>query len=242
MLLKNIRNNIRKIFAGPLDAQKAYDIWSEFYDLNDDNLVFIMENKILDSLLTKVSLSGKTILDYGCGTGRNWKRFLSLNPAKLIGCDISAGMLEQLRKKYPDYETYLLKRNSTIPINKETVDFLFSTLVTAQIKNLKLLFLEWDRILKPGGFVLITDMHPDVLAAGGKRTFEKNGKNYEVKNYIHSIDEIKLISSSLNYKAMEFKEEVINEDSKEFYSRKNALHIYERFYGLPLVYGILIGK
>ncbi len=241
-MLKNIRNIVRKIFTGPLDPQKAYDIWSEIYDQNDDNLVFLMENKILDSLFSKISLRNKTILDYGCGTGRNWKRLLSLSPVKLIGCDISAGMLEQLKKKYSGYEIYLLKNNSFIPINNLNIEFIFSTLVAAQIKNLKSLFLEWDRLLKPGGFILITDMHPEALTAGGKRTFEKNGKHYEVKNYIHSIEEIKLIGSSLNYKIIELKEEIINEDSKEFYSRKNALHIYEKFRGMPLVYGILLEK
>ncbi|MHB8579866.1 MAG: class I SAM-dependent methyltransferase [Ignavibacteriaceae bacterium] len=242
MLLKNIKYVFQSIIDKSLDPEKAYNIWADIYDSDNDNLVFRMEEEILDSLMVTLNLSGKLTLDYGCGTGRNWKRLLKYNAGKIIGCDISQKMLEKLKNKYTEYETYLIKKNSSLPVKTGTIDFIFSTLVIAQINNLKKTFHEWDRLIKPGGLILLTDLHPDILSAGGKRTFEKNGKVYEIKNYIHSIGKIKKLCESFNMEIVGFKERFILEDSKDFYENKNALYIYDKFYGLPLVYGILIRK
>ncbi len=241
-MLKNIKNVIDKINRKPLEPRKAYDIWSETYDTENDNLVFKLEEEILDSLFKKADLSRKLVLDYGCGTGRNWERLLSFHPEKITGCDISPKMLGRLKVKYPAIDIYVIKKNSSLPLKPNSFDFILSTLVVAQINNLKEVFCEWNRLLKPGGKILITDLHPTVLSAGGKRTFEKDDRTYEVKNYIHPIEEIKKICGNLNIEVTGLEERLISETSIDFYKRKNALHIYKRFSGMPLVYGMLIEK
>ena len=240
--MKNIKNIIDKINRKPLEPRKAYDIWSETYDTESDNLVFKLEEEILDSLFKKTDLSGKLVLDYGCGTGRNWERLLSFHPENITGCDISPKMLEQLNSKYPAFDAYLIKKISSLPFKSGSFNFILSTLVIAQVNNLEEVFREWSRILKPGGKILLTDLHPAILSAGGKRTFEKDGRTYEVKNYIHPIEEIKNLCRKLNMDVAGFEERLISENSKGFYGGKNALHIYERFSGMPLVYGMLIEK
>ncbi len=241
-MLKNIKHSVRKFFNLPLNSVEAYDLWADIYDNGDENLVFITENEILDVLLEKSRLTGKIILDYGCGTGRNWAKLLKYNPAKIIGCDISPNMLEQLKNKYNGQEIYLLKRNQLPPVNPGSVDVIFSTLVAAQIRNIGRIFRAWNTMLKPGGSILVTDLHPRLLSVGGKRTFEKDGRIYEIKNYVHHLDKIEKICRGLGLEIIEIKESFITKRWKDFYAGKNALEIYERFYGLPLVYGILIGK
>jgi len=241
-MLKRIKNIIRNVSINSIEPRKAYDIWADAYDSQDDNLVFIMESEILDTLLDEIDLTEKVILDYGCGTGRNWERILSYNVEKIIGCDISPNMLEKIKNKYQGYETYFIKKHSPLPLEDEAIDIIFSTLVIAQINNINNLFSEWNRLLRPGGLILLTDLHPEILSAGGKRTFEKDGRTYNIKNYIHSIEKIKMICAGFNLEVKDLKERHITAESKAYYEKKNALHIYNKFYGLPLVYGILIRK
>ena len=242
MLLEDIKSFTLSITKRPINPRKAYNIWAEIYDSGDDNLVFQMEEKILNSLIKNIDLSGKSILDYGCGTGRNWEKLISYKPNKITGCDVSIKMLQQLQSKYPGSEIYLIKNSSEFPVQLGTIDIIFSTLVIAHIKDLRKTFREWNRLLKPGGIILITDLHPAILSAGGKRIFEKDGKSIAIKNYIHSIDKIKILCDAFNWEVAGFEESFISEETKIFYEKKNALNIYERFYGLPLVYGILIRK
>lgn len=241
-MVKEIKSIIRKALNNSLEPKKAYDLWADIYDLEEDNLVFKMEGEILDALMRNLDLKGKFVLDYGCGTGRNWARLLSYNIEKIIGCDLSPNMLKRLKEKYQGYEAYLIKKNQSLPVKANSIDLIFSTLVAAQLKDIKAIFIEWNGLLKPGGLILMTDLHPEILKSGGRRTFVKEGKIYEVKNYVHSIEKIRSHCRDLNFEIIDLKEKYIGEDAKIYYEKKNALHIYQKFYGMPLVYGILARK
>jgi len=237
-----IRSYFSKLLNPPLEPEKGYDIWADIYDSKENNLVFMLEGKILDSLLKETDLNGKVVLDFGCGTGRNWQRLLDKKPQEIIGCDISREMLAQLRMRYPGSKTYWTDQKSVLPFQHESFDLIFSTLVIGHIKNLRPIFESWYNWLKPGGFLLITDLHPQILASGGKRTFEKSKKIYEIRNYVHSLDQLRNFCSLFRLNLIEIDEKYINEELKDFYESKNALHVYDRFFGLPLVYGMLMRK
>ena len=238
-------NSVKKIgkkLKRPVKAAKAYDLWAQNYESEDDNLIFELEKKILEKLFLDIELNNKTVLDYGCGTGRNWQNIISKNPEKITGCDVSSEMLRQLKLKYPRAETHLIKEKNFPPIPSGSIDVILSTLVVAHVKNIKKLFGAWNSYLNPGGVIIISDMHPELLREGGKRTFMHENKNLEIKNFVHSIEDIIRICSGLNLQVEEISEEFITRERKEFYERNNALHIYDRFRNMPLIYGMRIRK
>ena len=52
---------------------------------------------------------GAKILDLGCGTGLELGEYFALNPrAKVTGIDLSAGMLRELQKKFPERDITLI--------------------------------------------------------------------------------------------------------------------------------------
>jgi SAM-dependent methyltransferase len=224
----------------PLKSPKAYNLWSSAYDSDDDNLVFKFDNEILDVFLIGMNIHGKKIMDYGCGTGRNWQKFYGFNPKKIIGLDSSAGMLEKLKAKFPEAETYLINKGEFPSKYQQKADLIISTLVAAHVKNLRELFVFWRSILQPVGEIIMTDLHPVVLSLGGKRTFRVNDRTLEVKNYIHSMEEIKEICIGLNMKIERCIEKFVDDEVKDFYLRKNALHVFNKFKGTPMVYGLRI--
>ena len=54
-------------------------------------------------------LSGACILDLGCGTGLELGEYFKVNPtAKVTGIDLAEGMLNELKRKFPDRELRLI--------------------------------------------------------------------------------------------------------------------------------------
>ena len=225
--------------AGP---ETAYDLWSEKYDHQPDNLMLALDEEIFSGLMNSLNLRNKIIVDIGCGTGRYWRKIFEQHPKKLIGLDISEGMLKILRQKFPRAETHHIIKDELYELENESCDFIFSTITIAHIKDIKKAFLEWNRILKPGGEIIVTDYHPAALAKGGKRTFRYRNNTIAVKNYVHPIEKIKEIAGKLLLEILCLTERSIDEQVKASYEKQNALPVFEAWKGTPIIYGIHLKK
>jgi ubiquinone/menaquinone biosynthesis C-methylase UbiE len=225
-----------------LQSQEAYKLWSQNYDDEKDNLILYYDAIILKNLLRMANLNGKTILDYGSGTGRNWNEILSRFPGKLIGCDSSPEMINKLKGKYPSAEVHLINNEKLDFLKDKECDTIISTLVVSHIKDLKKLFLEWNRVLKNSCDIIITDLHPEMFINGGTRTFKHTGITYKIENYIHEVSGIVELFSSLGFWKVKLLEEIVDEKVKSFYIKKNALTIYEKFKGTPFIYGLHLSR
>jgi len=195
-----------------------------------------LDEALFSDLIKDVSFTNKTIVDIGCGTGRHWKKIYAKQPAKLIGLDVSEGMLKMLKKKHPKAETHKLEANKTIPLPAGSCDVIITTLALAHIKNIEQAFEEWGRILKPGGELFITDYHPDALGKGGNRTFMHNGKTMAIKNYVHPVVAIKSVFEKLHFSLLKLEEKKIDGTVKHYYDEQNATNIFERFKGTNIIY------
>jgi ubiquinone/menaquinone biosynthesis C-methylase UbiE len=184
-----------------------------------------------------VNLKGKSVIDVGCGTGRHWPRILAREPAKLVGYDVSDGMVQRLRQKYPEAATFILHGAALDQSPAQSCGAIVSTLVLAHIEHLEPALAEWDRVLEPGGDVLITDYHPDALAKGADRTFRHEGNVIAVKNYLHPLDSIRQAFVRVGWIPVDFREIRIDESLKHFYEKQDALSVYQRFYLTPIVCG-----
>jgi ubiquinone/menaquinone biosynthesis C-methylase UbiE len=235
---------IKKIFfpQKETDPARAYDLWATAYDNQPGNLMLDLDEEVFTGLLKETVVTGKTITDIGCGTGRHWQKILSRNPKQLIGYDVSAGMLDKLKEKFPEAETHLLQHDQLAASANRSCDLIISTLTLAHIQQLGEALKEWDRVLKHGAEIIITDYHPEALAKGGKRTFKHEGKTWVVKNYIHSIEKIRECARQLGWREIRFVERVIDDSVKGYYERQNALALFEEYSDIAIIYGIHLTK
>lgn len=222
--------------------RRAYNLWAGQYDLQPDNLMLAMDEELFSDLLRQVSLPGKAVADIGCGTGRHWGKMLLQQPVRLAGYDASEEMLKQLKQKYPDAETHLSRQRHLQHWEDRSCDVIVSTLAIAHIRQIESSFREWNRALKTGGDVLITDYHPDALAKGGDRTFRYAGKVIAVKNHIHSLEKIGRLASRLGWEVMSFAERKIDDRVRHYYEKQQALPVFERFRGTSFIYGLHLKK
>ncbi len=97
------------------------------------------------------------ILDFGCGNGAILKEMSVLNPdARYIGVDVSETGLSQARKNFPNVAFYKISDGGKIPLENESADFIFSSEVLEHVYDTENAISELQRILKPGGKILLT--------------------------------------------------------------------------------------
>ncbi|MGZ5282503.1 MAG: class I SAM-dependent methyltransferase [Bacteroidia bacterium] len=220
----------------------AYNLIAKYYDHQPNNLLLFLDDFIFRNITGNMPLEGKVIADIGCGTGRHWEYLLSKNPANLTGFDVSENMLEILRSKHFSAKAYMQENNKLNQLQNNSCDLIICTLTIGYIQNIEDAFTEWNRVLKPGGEIIITDYHPTLLSSGGNRSFEIEGKSVTAKNNIHTLKHIENTLANLGFNTMHFEEKFINETVKHFYQKQNALHIYSKFQGSPIMYGIHLKK
>jgi ubiquinone/menaquinone biosynthesis C-methylase UbiE len=223
-------------------ATGAYNLWAADYDSQPDNLMLALDEEIFTALLADIAVAGTVVVDVGCGTGRHWKKILSHHPKKITGFDVSENMLAMLQQKFPGSETYIIKNNLLQPLQNNSCQLLISTLTIAHIENAPAALLEWTRVLAPGGSIIITDYHPAALAKGAQRSFKHNNKTLAIKNYVHPVDTIIAVAKQLNLQDCRLIEKNIDDSMRQYYEKQNALHVFEKWKGTPVIYGLHLKK
>lgn len=235
-------NRLRQYFfhsrKKELEPATAYDQWSSGYDNQPGNLMLDLDEVLFGELLSQTVIEGKMVADIGCGTGRHWGKIFARKPIRLTGFDVSAGMLAKLKEKYPQAETHLLTDQQLPDLADASIDVLVSTLTIAHIGPVGDALKEWRRVLKPGGDLLITDYHPEALAKGGQRTFRHNEETIAVRNYIHKLPKLLDMAKQLDLQLLRCIEKKIDQSAKPYYEKQQALRVYNRFYGVNIIYGL----
>jgi SAM-dependent methyltransferase len=108
-------------------------------------------------------VKNKIVVDLGCKYGQSAPVFLMLGAAKFIGFDVVPDYIKDAKKiiqeRYPDQCEFFQTEGTMIPLQPETVDFVYMSEVISHInpQYLDMVFLEVSRILKKGGLLYISD-------------------------------------------------------------------------------------
>lgn len=102
----------------------------------------------------QTDLSGKRILDYGCGTGR-WLEFFRGYGLEYAGVDLSAEMVRTASERFPD--VHFSPLDDGIPFPPLSFDLVCSIAVIHHnpYEEQKKILLQLNRVLKPGGFLVL---------------------------------------------------------------------------------------
>jgi len=165
-----------------IDPQAAYALWARNYPPRAHNRLMEIEQETVLGLLPAVT--GLTVLDAGCGTGR-YIRELEVRGATAIGVDLSLPMLERAREVSPRVARADLR---ALPCDERSVDHVICGLALGDVPELDLALAEAARVLRPGGRLIYSVVHPDGEAAGWSRTFESDGRQMAIDSFWHSLD------------------------------------------------------
>ena len=195
------RTNVAKT----LDPQAAYALWAPTYPPHAHNALMALEQQTVLSLLP--DLAGLTVLDIGCGSGR-YLRELRDRGANPMGLDLSAAMLAKARQVTPRIARANL---CTLPIDSTSVDVIVCALALGDVPNLEIALAEMARVLRPGGCVVYSVVHPVGATAGWSRTFEAEGRRVAIDGYWHSVEDHRQACAAAGLRVTAWAEPVLTE-------------------------------
>ncbi|MCE7001412.1 class I SAM-dependent methyltransferase [Kibdelosporangium philippinense] len=165
----------------PVSTVDGYRTWSATYD-DPANAAFAIDVPIIAKIVE--DLPAGVALDAACGTGR-YAEILSGLGHRVIGVDSSPEMLDLARKRLPDSE-FLEGTLHHLPVDE--VDLIVCGLALTHNPDLGPIFAEFARVLKPGGHLVIADIHPDGVLRGSIPTVRgPRGEPHRLVTYRHSM-------------------------------------------------------
>ncbi|OFW40625.1 MAG: hypothetical protein A3J29_20795 [Acidobacteria bacterium RIFCSPLOWO2_12_FULL_67_14b] len=166
-----------------MTPEEAYALWAPDYPPRPHNRLMAVEQAAVTDLLP--DLRGLTVLDAGCGTGR-YLRLCAERGATAIGVDLSAAMLSHAR-----HESLRLVRGRllALPLDTMSVDAVVCGLALGDVAELDVAIAEFARVLRPGGTLVYSMVHPDGAGEGWTRTFESGGRVFAINSHWHTRDE-----------------------------------------------------
>lgn len=147
-----------------MKIQTAYDLWSDYYDSEENPLIALEETRMVEFL---AGLDGLEILDLGCGTGRQSIR-AQQQGAAVTAIDFSEGMLNKAKAKPGASGIKFIRHDLSkkLPFRGKSFDGVISSLVLEHIPSLKEVYSEVARVCKNGAFVVNTMLHPAMNLVG----------------------------------------------------------------------------
>lgn len=166
-----------------VDAAEGYRVWSRTYD-EGRNTAFDIDEPLVDDILDNIPLG--VALDAACGTGR-WAGRLAARGHRVIGVDGSPDMLAHARNRVPVADLRLGELDR-LPVEDDAVDLVVCTLALTHVRALGPVFAEFARVVRPGGHVVIADMHPERLRRGMIPSLRRdNGQPARLASYHHLV-------------------------------------------------------
>ncbi|MFA7687803.1 MAG: class I SAM-dependent methyltransferase [Moheibacter sp.] len=126
------------------------------------------------------AINGLVGLDVGCGDGHNTE-ILSSMGAFMTGIDISEKFTNIALKNSKTNIKYLTSNAIKTPFADNYFDFVTGFMSFMDVLDIKSLFVEINRILKPNGFIQFSISHPCFNPINRKNLKDKDGKVYAVE-------------------------------------------------------------
>lgn len=167
-------------------AIEAHTLWALLYD-SDANPLLALERRSMGALLN--GHASGTIIDVGCGTGQ-WLARLLRASANVFGMDLCEAMLNQSRQRDGISGRLIRADAHSLPFASECADVVLSSMSLAYFENLNLVFEEFTRIARSGASIFASDVHPEAIAAGWKRSFKCGTVCYEIEHFRYPIKQV----------------------------------------------------
>lgn len=170
-------------------AAAAYAAWAKSYDSSENR------TRDLDALVLRqheLDISGRAVLEIGCGTGKNTE-WIAGHAASVIGMDLSPEMLARAQSRIHDPRVTFIQHDlqSAWPLDDESMNAVIGNLVLEHISNIRVVFHEAQRVLRPNGTLFLCELHPFRQRLGGQAQFTDTGTGavLKVEAYHHDVSD-----------------------------------------------------
>ena len=170
-----------------VDIAEGYSRWAESYD-SELNPLIAVEGPLVESIVRDTPM--RSAIDVGAGTGRHALALAGRGVA-VMAIDPSPEMLDIARRKAAKAGLGIDFRRAAIdeglPAEDGRFDLLICALTLSHVRDFDEAVRECARIVRPGGSILVTDIHPDVAnGLGWTVTLRRPGATYKLAHPGHT--------------------------------------------------------
>lgn len=161
-----------------LAPREAYQRLAEDYD-SSPNALIALEQRTLMPLLPD-NLERLTVIDVASGTGR-WALDCGKRGARTIAVDVCREMLCNAPRPAIQADA------ERLPLPDASADVVICAFALGYAPAC---FTELARITRPGGMLLVSDVHPEALKRGWTRSFRHRGEAIQVTDQPYEIADL----------------------------------------------------
>jgi SAM-dependent methyltransferase len=163
------------------DTLTGYRQWAATYD--EPNSLFDIDEPVLHEIIDAVPAGDA--LDAACGTGRH-AEYLAGRGHRVTGVDSSPEMLDRARARVPSGD-FLPGDLHNLPLADDSVDLVVCSLALSHTPALAPVMAEFARVLRPGGHLVISDAHHEIVLRGSNpHALGPNNEPGLVASYRHT--------------------------------------------------------
>lgn len=202
-----------------MPALEAYRQIARVYD-SSPNPVITLERRVLAPMLPE--LPGLGVVDVGAGTGF-WAMHCARQGARSVALDRCAEMLNQAAGLRAVADARQL------PLRDDSADVVICSMMLGYARRA---FSELARIVKPGGSLFVTDLHPEALASGWSRSFRVGGTVIHPAHDTYAIDELQ----HERLLRREVQELAFDEPERAIFERAGKPALFEQMASQPAIF------
>jgi malonyl-CoA O-methyltransferase len=205
--------------AGATSPREAYRLLAPDYDERPNALVSL-ERRVMAPLFPP--LGGLRVVDAGAGTGR-WAAYCAARGSRSIALDFTFEML--LRGPRPAVVgdlCHLPLRDACADVTVCAFAFGYSPTSLRELR----------RITRPGGVLLMSDVHPDAIRRGWTRSFRHDAGVIEIAHEPYQIEDLTIAGLELSC----LLEPRLGEPEREIFLRAGHIHRFEEACREPAIY------
>ena len=146
----------------------------------EDNLNVLLEQPAMRRLLPE--MTGKSVLDLGCGYGHNCLDFVKRGAKEVVGVDISEKMLDVAKTESAHEKIQYINMSMTdIGSLEQGFDVIYSSLAFHYVEDFAGFARDIFEVMNSGGWLLFSQEHPiETATVDGKDHFNCNEKGQRV--------------------------------------------------------------
>ena len=167
-----------------MTIREAYTDWSTTYD-SDRNLTRDLDQTVTHKTLSHLHF--KSVLELGCGTGKNTGLLAAIGD-RVHALDFSSGMIEKARGKLmqPNITFEIADITRPWPFADRSFDLVTCNLVLEHVRDLSFIFSEAARVLVKGGRIFVCELHPFRQYGGTVARFQR-AETTEIPAFVHHL-------------------------------------------------------
>jgi SAM-dependent methyltransferase len=190
-----------------VDARSGYGEWAPSYEDTVQDAMDI-------ALLERLSLDWRgPVADLGCGTGRTGAWLREHGAREIDGVDLTPEMLAQARERGV-YRRLVEADVGATGLATGAYALVTTSLVDEHLADLRPLYAEAFRLVRPGGAYVLVGFHPQFIMASGMPThFDgAGGEPIAIETYVHLLSEHVAVARAAGFALAELHERTIDDE------------------------------